>query len=488
MKLLLIDDDALDRLAIIRALSNPPTNIEIVEASTAASGLRHFDENVFDAVLLDFRLPDMDGLDVLRRIRQHREKHAAIVVLTGAHNEVIEQECIEAGAQDFLLKQDVNHRHLTRSLLHASTRHIVAKRAAEHLHATMSLQAAILDSSGLSIIATDPQGLILSFNRAAQHMLGYDAEEMINRQTLALIHKPEEMQARAEEIRQERNQTIEPGFEVFVTQARTGRMEEREWTYVRKDGSCLPVCLSVTALHDLAGNISGFLGIAADISERKQREAEIKAALREKETLLKEVYHRVKNNLQVVTSLFNLQQRSLPEGPVRTSLKESADRVRAMALVHEKLYQSANLSSIELGGYISDLCAQLGMAADAQARGIVFATQIAQVEVGLDLAVPLGLLLNELISNSLKHAFPGGRTGEIRVTLHCEADGCAMLEVSDNGVGLAATQKSERPASLGLRLVQTLSRQLDAELSMTQARGACTRIKFALVTPAQAKR
>lgn len=488
MRLLLIDDNELDRMAIIRALSGTQKNIEIVEASTAATGLQCFDEGAFDAVLLDFRLPDMDGLDVLRQIRQHRDKHAAIIILTGADNELIEQECIEAGAQDFLLKQDVNHRHLTRSLLHASTRHIVAKRAAEQLHATMSLQSAILEGSGLSIIATDPNGLILSFNRAAERMLGYRSEEMVNRQTVSLIHQPEEVLARAEAIRQETGQPIEAGFEVFVSQARTGRMEEREWTYVRKDGSSLPICLSVTALHDLAGNISGFLGIASDISERKQREAEVQAALHEKETLLKEVYHRVKNNLQVVTSLFNLQQRSLPEGPARTSLKEGADRVRAMALVHEKLYQSASLSSIELGGYIGDLCAQLGMAADAGTRGIDFVTQVEQIEVGLELAVPLGLLLNELISNSLKHAFPDGQCGEIRVILRRVDNNHATLEVWDNGVGLGATQAPEQPASLGLRLVQTLSRQLDAELLMEQRAGAYSCIKFALAAPAQAKR
>lgn len=488
MKLLLIDDDELDRLTIIRALSGPNADIEVVQASTATSGLKRFDEESFDTVLLDFHLPDMDGLAVLRLLRKHRDKHAAIIVLTGADYEAIEQDCIEAGAQDFLLKQDISHQHLTRALLNASTRHIVAKRAAEQLHSTLALQTAILNGAGLSVIATDSSGMIQSFNRAAQQMLGYAEEEMVEQQTFTILHKPDEVRIRAAEISQKTGQNMAAGFEVFVAKARTGQMEEREWTYVRKDGSSLPVHLSVTALHDLAGNISGFLGIAADISERKQRETEVQAALREKETLLKEVYHRVKNNLQVITSLFNLQLRSLPEGPARASLKEGADRVRAMALVHEKLYQSANLASINLGSYIDDLCVQLGIAAAIDVRGIVFVTHVARIEVGLELAVPLGLLFNELISNSLKYAFPDGRSGQIRVMLRAEDGNCASLEVWDNGVGLGELQAQERPASLGLRLVQTLCRQLDAELLMENRNGAYTCIRFGLAGPVQAKR
>ncbi|MET0344045.1 MAG: CHASE domain-containing protein [Polyangiales bacterium] len=206
--------------------------------------------------------------------------------------------------------------------------------------------------------------------------------------------------------------------------------------------------------------------LALQISERRDREQEAQAALREKETLLKEVYHRVKNNLQVVSSLFNLQLRSLPDGPGRASLLEGAARVRAMALVHEKLYQSADLSSIQLGGYIKDLCDQLATAAAASTRGIRLVIEVEHVEAGPELAVPLGLLLNELVSNSFKHGFPDGRTGTLRVSLTRADDGLCWLAVGDDGVGFAegATEPSSR--SLGLRLVRTLSRQLHGDLTL----------------------
>jgi two-component sensor histidine kinase len=276
---------------------------------------------------------------------------------------------------------------------------------------------------------------------------------------------------------------------VFVATARAGKTDEGEWTYVRKDGTTFPVLLSVTALRGLSGEITGFLGIAVDISERKQREQEVQAALREKETLLKEVYHRVKNNLQVVMSLFNLQLRALPDGPARESLLEGAARVRAMALVHEKLYQSANLSSIQLGSYVGDLCQQLAAAAAAKPRGIALALELDRVDAGPELAVPLGLLLNELVSNSLKHGFSAGRGGTIHVALRHESPQRARLEVWDDGAGFAEGSTEEGTTrSLGLRLVRTLSRQIDGELTLENRGGAYASLSFALDIPHQSRK
>jgi len=356
------------------------------------------------------------------------------------------------------------------------------KRTAERLHATLALQTAILDGSALSIIATDQTGAIVCFNRAARELLGYQEREVIGQRTPIIFHLPSELRERAEALTRETGRQFEPGFEVMVSAARAGGIDEREWTFVRKDGGTIPVLLVVSALHDLNGKVSGFLGIAADISERKQREAALQAALREKETLLKEVYHRVKNNMQVVSSLFNMQLRRLPEGPARQALQDGVERVRAMALVHEKLYQSADLSSIKLDDYVSELCSQLGVAAGVEERRIVFRKALEPIGIGLDAAVPLGLLINELVSNSLKHGFPDGRAGEIGISLRREAD-FVQLEVWDNGVGFAHEPGAERAGSLGLRLVKTLSSQLDGELSIQDRAGAHTSLRFRLEEP-----
>ena len=145
-------------------------------------------------------------------------------------------------------------------------------RAKEELAAANAWQRTILDSADVSIIATDPQGVIRTFNRAAERMLGYRAEEVVGKTTPGIIHDPAEVQCRAAELSRELGRVIEPGFEVFVVKTRSGAPEEREWTYLRKDGSRFPVRLSVTAMFDAAGRITGFMGIATDLTERKHEE------------------------------------------------------------------------------------------------------------------------------------------------------------------------------------------------------------------------
>lgn len=212
-----------------------------------------------------------------------------------------------------------------------------------------------------------------------------------------------------------------------------------------------------------------------------QSSALMQAALSDKETLLKEVYHRVKNNLHVLSSLFNLQLRSLTDTQARAALTESVERVAAMALVHEKLYQSANLSSLALDDYVCDLCRNLRLSASVATRNITVQTEIAAITVGMEIAVPLGLLINELVTNSLKHAFPDERPGLIRVCIQRDSDGHCVLQVSDDGVGQGTTALTPSPAkSLGLKLIKALAGQIDGEVETIHGQGTCTRVKFAL--------
>lgn len=197
-----------------------------------------------------------------------------------------------------------------------------------------------------------------------------------------------------------------------------------------------------------------------------QLQAETKAhsrALREKETLLREVYHRVKNNLQVIQSLLSLQSRALPEGPPREVVSDLVQRIRAMSIVHEKLYQSGDLAAVPLASYVQDLITQLGDANAAGRRGITLNADVAPLQATLDSAVPLGLLLNELISNSLKHAFPESG-GSIHISLQPKPEGGAELVVSDDGVGLPPDFTPGKSRSMGLKLAMSLAGQLNGEL------------------------
>jgi PAS domain S-box-containing protein len=217
----------------------------------------------------------------------------------------------------------------------------------------------------------------------------------------------------------------------------------------------------------------------SDITERKQDDQRIKTALVEKEALLKEIHHRVKNNMQVVSSLLSLQKGKVSGGPARRAFEESQERLIAMSLIHEKLYQSENLAEISLQDYLQGLIANLGRLYEAEQRGILFQVESGETYLGINNAVPCGLVLNELVSNALKHAFPRGKKGLIKIKAATLADKEVLIEVSDNGVGIAPELNFERLDSLGLGLVKGLvENQLKGSLKMVSGSGTAFIIRF----------
>ncbi|WP_424357352.1 sensor histidine kinase [Methanocella sp. MCL-LM] len=217
--------------------------------------------------------------------------------------------------------------------------------------------------------------------------------------------------------------------------------------------------------------------IVRDVTERRDAEEKIKASLREKEVMLKEIHHRVKNNLQVVSSLLNIQSRYITDPGDAELFKESQNRVQTMALVHEKLYQSSDLARIDFSSYLDSLMKNLFYSYAIGRDNITMKADIQPISMGVDTAVPCGLIVNELISNSLKHAFPGNRAGEIRVCIR-EVDGRAVIKVADNGVGLPENFDFHTSESLGLQLVNMLVEQLDGSISLERENGTKFTIAF----------
>ncbi len=213
------------------------------------------------------------------------------------------------------------------------------------------------------------------------------------------------------------------------------------------------------------GQVMGYFMASADVTLLHQQQDRIERSLQERETLLREVYHRVKNNLQVVQSLLSLQRRSVSDGAARAALDDSARRVQAMALVHEKLYQTDHLESIELPGYVNELLHHLADTLGAAAQRIELVCDIAPRQASLETAVPLGLLINELVSNAIKHAFPAGRGGRIRVQLS-GGPGVPRLSVQDDGVGVPAGLDPHAAKSMGLQLAVSLAGQLGGRLEL----------------------
>jgi two-component sensor histidine kinase len=217
----------------------------------------------------------------------------------------------------------------------------------------------------------------------------------------------------------------------------------------------------------------------AELEQRVQeRTADLTDTLREREVLLQEVQHRVKNNLTAVASLIEMQTRRLPEGEGRDALWECHGRVHAIALIHEKLYRSKNYADVPFADYIRALADDVFQATGISPSAISLILAVEEIVMTVDQAIPCGLILNELITNAFKHAFPDGRRGTIRVELARTEGGRLRLVVADDGVGLPEGFAVQEPSSLGLRLIGTLSRQLDANLTVNRGRGASFELTF----------
>jgi PAS domain S-box-containing protein len=241
-------------------------------------------------------------------------------------------------------------------------------------------------------------------------------------------------------------------------------------------------------LYDMNGNVTGAIESIRDVSDRKQAEEalikfnaeleqrvkertdQINASLEEKVVLLREIHHRVKNNLQIIISLLKLQSRYMTDENTVAAFRECQNRVMAMSLVHEKLYQSEDISKIDLGSYVRFLGNSLFQFFGRSGKGVTFTTDIKNISLDINTAIPVGLMINELVSNSLKYAFPQGRTGEISVTIRQE-NHTLSIQFADNGVGIPADFDWRNAKSLGLRLVTSLVEQLFGTIELDRTAG-----------------
>jgi len=241
----------------------------------------------------------------------------------------------------------------------------------------------------------------------------------------------------------------------------------------KRNGEEIPVEIGMDMV-DFRGERYAVL-VARDITERLEMEKKLRRSLREKEILLSEVHHRVKNNLQIISSLLSLQAHNMHDRTCRALLGESQNRIRSMALIHEQLYRSGDFSAIDFSSYASELIRNLRKSYSTD-KNIEFSLEIDKINLNLETAIPLGLILSELITNSLKHAFKGMDGGLITVRFTRE-DLYYVLEVVDNGTGFRE-EGLRNSDSLGFKLVKILTDQLDGTLKVSGEGGGYFRIKF----------
>jgi two-component sensor histidine kinase len=238
----------------------------------------------------------------------------------------------------------------------------------------------------------------------------------------------------------------------------------------RPDGQRLTALAYANPMHDETGALLGAVNVLVDITERKQAEAQLQASLHEKEVLLKEIHHRVKNNLQVIASLLYLQSDQLKDPADLALFEYTQNRVKSMALVHESLYRTGDLARFNFAHYIESLTSHLCQSHGAESSKICLEMELDEVVLDVDTAIPCGLILNELLTNALKYAFPDGRSGVIHIALRGAVDSVS-LSVRDSGIGFPEDFDFRHTESLGLQLVGMMTEQLGGTLTLTREGG-----------------
>jgi PAS domain S-box-containing protein len=312
------------------------------------------------------------------------------------------------------------------------------------------------------IVVSPPDYKLIQTNPAFQRLLGYSSDELCELDAVAITH-PEDWIIEQECILQ----CFEQRYEHYSLEKR----------YIRKDNQTIWGKLTCSLLWSPEGDLQFVIAMVKDITQRKLTEAELLRSLQEKNTLLKEVHHRVKNNLQIITSLLRLQARSVPDPRVKAALEDTQNRIYSMALIHENLYQSEQFDRVNLLHYLDTLVRNLEMSASRP--DLQVDVQIADLTISMGKAILCGLIVNELVTNAFKYAFPDC-SGQIRVQVD-RLDREAVLTVCDSGIGLPEAVDPRMPASLGLSIVNELVDQLHATLELTRTPGTTFRIAFSPV-------
>jgi len=306
------------------------------------------------------------------------------------------------------------------------------------------------------------EGKILSINQKGAEILGAKSpEEIVERPIIHIVHP-------------DYHEIIKNRIKKMKSEGSSVPLMEQK--FLKLDGEVIDVEVVATVYKH--NNRLGVYAVFRDITARKKAEKRLIKSLEEKEVMLREIHHRVKNNLQVISSLLNLQSQHLRNEYDMEVFKESQNRVKSMAMIHERLYQTQDFAHINIAEHIRNLVLGLFSSYHVDQSSVKLNTNIQDLKLGIDTAIPLSLIINELVTNSIKHAFPEGQTGEINIELIKTDEKTYKLTISDNGIGIPEDLELQKTGTLGLQLVNNLTNQLDGTIKLDRTKGTQFQIKF----------
>ena len=441
IRVLILEDRPEDAELMARELRHSGFDPQWERVETEPDFLAHLTP-LPDLILSDYTMPELDARRALQLLHE-RSLNIPFIVVTGTIGEDVAVDMMRLGGTDYLLKDRMGR--LGPAVKHALMENELRQekiQVEDELQASeLRFQTFMHHSPALAFIK-DESGRILYVNNASEN-----AEDI------------------AAQLRADTS--------VFETGEPSRTVEE-----VTAPGGHLRQMLSFRFIfHDAAGRrLLG--GVAVDITEQKAAEQALSVALAAKDVLLREVHHRVKNNLQTISSLLNMQAGLLPDVAARYALRDAQRRVHSMALIHEQMYGDKNMDEVDFGDYAKRLARDLLESFGIEAASVSLHFELEPVCLAMDQMIPCGLILNELITNSLKYAFPSGRSGEILVTLRCADGKQVTMTVADNGVGLPPGSDEKPSESLGMRIVEILTRQLGGSLDRQSDNGVSSAVTF----------
>lgn len=516
-KVLIIEDEQTVRISMAAYLED--SGYVIDEAENGDVGLKVFKPEIHDIVLVDLRMPEVDGLEVLSRMTSNHSETPVIVVSgNGDISDVV--HALRLGAWDYILKpiEDMAvleysiEKSLERSRLIKENKayqnhleELVEKRTKELEQVNNELKSinsrlkgivntthflsSLTRSADFGTLFLEEISKNMSIHEGSFYLAGEKDFQLIHSLGNAKISEWITITGNNSKII---HNIIEDKKTILVEDRYL--LEELQHIGVikrigdpqlvvpilSKDATLLGlVFLSWTGSDLEIGEI-----LASYCSEALQTVLgieKLKKSLEEKEILLQEVHHRVKNNLQVISSLIYLQHQKIGDTKVKKYLQTTENRVRAMAFIHEQLYQFKDFSRIEYAAYIRELIEYLYDSYKLDHAQVEIAMDIENLYLNLSTSIPLGLLINEIISNTFKYAFPDKRTGRIDITLKEQEDNHYLLEIADDGIGIPESVSLETTESLGMKLIEALVNQLEGEMELKRDKGTAYRVIFSAI-------
>ena len=464
IKILIIEDVPFDAELIDRELLRSGMNFTSRRVEEEHEYLHELEHFMPDIILADHSLPNFDGLSALK-IANKLVPDVPFIFVSGKMGEDFAIEALKCGATDYVLKGSLS------KIVHAVNRAL--EEVIEHSKRKMAEEALInshrqlLEAQKIGHIGSWELDISTNKMRCSAefyNIMGTDPSKLGDGYSaiIELIH-PED--------RPMVEKSILNAIELHESFA-------HDYRILKSDGSVRILSSKGLVINETSGAAPRLVVTEQDITEQKVAEEKIRSSLKEKEMLLAEIHHRVKNNLQVISSLLRLQSRFIEDDASIEIFKETQNRVRSIAILHEKLYQSEDLAKIKIDEYVKLLAEDLLYFYELENSKVEMNINVEEVYLNIETAIPCGLMIDELVSNSLKYAFKPGENGIIAIELHSNEDGRFTLKVSDDGVGIPETVDPENSETFGMQLIKYLSNQLKAEMELDRTDGTKFKLEF----------